>query len=141
MKKRLEGLTLIEILFAVGILAILLAAILGGFGQLATTESSLKYQASAVNDAKKIMEQVRLVADEQGLTGQNSVTDTSYWDNEGGTGWIETESFSSLPGATRSVTFPDGTSEDPLHVRVTISWQEKGANKSYSLDTFVTKRT
>ncbi len=140
-KKSSSGLSLIEILFSIAILAFLLAALAGGFQKLSASNASLKYQALASNDAKKTMEQVRFLADQKGLAGTGSVTDSSYWSNASGTGWLQTTSFSSLSGASRTVTFPDGTSQDPLHVRTTVTWQEKGTDRSYSLDTYVTKRT
>ncbi|MBI4388362.1 MAG: hypothetical protein HY582_04910 [Candidatus Omnitrophica bacterium] len=128
-----------EILCALGILAVVLT-VLGQTLNFATSNHTyLRNKTLAVNDAKKVMEQVRLIADTVGLTcntGGGCVADTSYWTNANNNGWTDIQSFSlAKPG----ISFPDG-SNDPLHVRVTVNWTEKDAAKSYALDSLVTQR-
>lgn len=141
-RKSKTGLSLIEVLLALGVITIVLYALGGGFNQTMQGNVDIRNQLAAIEDAKKILEQVRLTADQGGIS---AVTDTQYW-----AGWLEegknwgianSALFSPLPGAIRSLEFPDGTSGNPLHVRATITWQEKNQTRAYSLDTFVTKRT
>ena len=140
MKNSDSGLSTVEVLFALGIMAIVLLAVLNGFNQSAAQGASSKNRIAASEDAKKILEHARSIADTNNLTGTGSVSDQSYW-----TDWIQSETtagtFSNLTGATRALTtFQVGTGEDPLGVRATVTWQEKGGTKSYSLDTMMTKR-
>ncbi len=136
MKNPKSGLSLIEVLFAMGILALVLTAVGMGFNQSAASSALSKNNLYAMNDAKRILEQARKRTDRAGLTGTNSVTDTTGWNT-----WLASAQRWQLPQATRTVTFPDGTAQDPLHIRATVSWQEKGGAKSYNLETLITKRT
>ena len=163
-----RGLSLIEVLFAISIMAIVLGAITGGFSQAIKSGSFSKNQIAAMNDTKKMLEHVRMTADKKGLQGSGSVTDANYWSNPSGTGWLQTATFSNLPNATRSISFPDSVffshqpginyhgnpnesyaanaSSEPgpmtkvLHVRASVNWQEKGGPKSYYADTLITNR-
>jgi len=140
MKKNQAGLSLLEVLFSIAILAMMMAAIAGGFSQFNRVSVSQQYQTRAIQDAARMLEQVRKVANESGVTAATSAT---YWSTAGGTGWLETSAaqFNVLPEVERSITFPDGTAGNPLHVRATVTWQEQGNPKSYSMDMLVTERT
>lgn len=126
-----DGLSLIEVLLALAIMAIVLYSLGGGFDNASSVNVTTVNRTSAMQDARKIVEHVRMMAEEQGLS---AVTNSSYWTN-----WFANTDFD-LNNATRQVSFPDGTTADPLRVRVTVSWPEKGGSKQYSLETLVTKR-
>ena len=132
-----SGLSLMEVLFAIAILATVLLAVGNGFDKSATSSVSARNQILAMEDTKRILEQVRMVADSSGLA---TVKDQDYWSNVNGNGWLQTTTFSNLTGATHTIVFPDGTTQDPLHVRANVNWQEKNGTRSYSLDTLVTNR-
>ncbi len=140
MKTSKKGLSLIEVLFAMGILGIVLTFIGYAFTQSAYQGASTKNKIGAMNDVKKMLEQVRTVADKNGLTGPNSVTDGTYWTNAGN-GWLETQTFSNLSTPARTIIFPSGTGGNPLRVRATVTWQEKTGTRSYFMETLATKRT
>ena len=139
MKKSETGLSLMEVLFALGILSLVLLAIGSGFSNMTSKNVNLRNQTFAMEDSRQIIEQIRKVADEQSL---NTVRDSNYWTRADGQGWLQTTtSLSHLPQVTRTVTFPDGTADDPLRGRVSVQWLEKGITHTYSLETLVTKRT
>lgn len=131
-----SGLSLIEVLAALGIMAIVLVAMGGGFNQSLNATASSRNQLAAVSDTRRILEHARKVTDSYGLTGTNSVTDQNAWDL-----WISTSQNWQLPNAIKAVTFPAGTSGNPLQVRATVTWSEKQGTKSYHLDTLITRRT
>jgi hypothetical protein len=124
-------------MLATGIMAIVILSFGTAIERVIGTNVFSNNKSLAYNDAKRIMEQIRYLADTQGLT---SVANASYWSNNGG-GWLETQSFSSLPNAVRSVQFPDGTSGEPLHVRVLVRWKEKKANRKLITSALITPRT
>lgn len=95
-----SGFGLIELLFSVALCALVIWVVGGGF-QLATGLGTFsKNRYAAVNDAEKMMEEVRRLADAAGLSGSGSVEDATYW-----TAWIAGQSFSTLPSPTRTVSF------------------------------------
>jgi len=128
-----------EVLLALFIFAIILVSVASAFNFGAAMNAVARNKILATNDAKKIMEQVRMIADSLGLA---AVTDADYWENVNGTGWLQTETFSSsaLNDIDMSVSFPDNPTEDPLHVLVTISWTEKNGAKTYQLHNKITRR-
>lgn len=131
-----SGLTLIEVLLASALLVLAVFALGGGFNYANSVSAFAQSKIMAANDAEKVMEEARRVADAVGLSGTNGVTDSSYW-----TTWIAGQTFSSLPNRSISVTFPEGTSGNPIQTLVTVSWTEKGATRSYKLYTLVTPRS
>lgn len=134
-----RGTTLMEVLFALAIFAIIMVSVAGAFNFGSSMNVTAKNKILVVNDAKKIMEQARMIADSISL---NAVTDADYWKNISGTGWLQTETFSSsaLPSINMSISFPEGTSGDPLYVLVTITWLEKTTTKTYQLHNKITQR-
>ncbi len=141
MKSKQVGLSLIEVLVAIGIAGVILAALASGFNQALLSRTLNKEQFSAMADTRKILEHVRMIVDQKGLTGTGSVTDSNYWKNANNSGWLQTSTFSNLRNASRDLLYPDGTNQNPLHVRASVTWQEKNGTKTYSLDTLVDKRT
>jgi type II secretory pathway pseudopilin PulG len=133
-----KGLTLIEQLLALFVLVIVTMSMAAAFDQTLGANVYSKNRLLAANDAKKIMEQVRATADKYG-TG-NPLQTPTYWSNASNTGWLQTASFSSLPGKTMSVQFPSGNTY-PLQVRAVVNWTEKGGTKTYNLDAMVMRRS
>lgn len=130
-----SGLTLVEVLFAAALLVVIIVSV----AKISQNSSSLTALAQskmvAAQDAEKVMEEVRRVANTTGLSGTNSVTDASYW-----TTWIASQAFTTLPSESVNVTFPSGTNENPLSVLVQVSWSEKNSTKTYQLYNLVTQR-
>ncbi len=136
-----QGTTLMEVLFALAIFSIVLISVASAFIFGSAMNASAKNKILVANDAKKIMEQVRMITDSMGVA---AVTDANYWKNANtpGTGWLQTETFSSstLDSINMNVSFPEGTGGNPLHVLVAITWKEKNGTRTYQLHNKVTKR-
>lgn len=130
-----SGFTLIEILLAITLITIVIAAVGASFQYAASLSSFAQNKITAANDAERTMEEVRRVANASGLTGSNSASDSTYW-----TTWLSGQTFSGLPSQSVSVTFPAGTGTDPLQVLVTINWSEKGTTRTFRLYSLVTQR-
>ena len=130
-----------EVIAAMAIMGLLMMALGNGFSQSFHTNTHSRNYVNAMDDAKKIIEQIRYVAETSGLSGSDSVTDANYWSNNSNSGWLQTASFSDLPSASRTIEFPSGTSGDPIQVKVNVQWNEgRGSVKRYVLETLVTKR-
>lgn len=138
-KEAQAGTTLMEVLLALAIFAIILVSVASAFNFGSAINAVAKNKILVANDARKIMEQVRTLTDLSGLT---AVTDADYWKNVSGDGWLQTATFSSssLDSIDMDVSFPEGTDQDPLHVLVTITWSEKSGARTYELHNKVTRR-
>ncbi len=130
-----KGFTLVELLLAVGLMAMIIAAVGGGFGYASSMSAFAKNKVTAANHAEKIMEEVRRVTDAVGLSGTGSATDANYW-----TTWLAAQTAPELAGASSSVSFPNGTGSDPLQILVTVNWSEKNATRTFKLYGLVTPR-
>lgn len=131
-----QGLTLVELLFSIALAALVIWVVGGGFQYATSIGAFSQNKQAAMNDAEKIMEEMRRVIDTNGLSGTGSATDTNYWSV-----WIAGQSFSPLSGAVRNVSFPQGTGQNPLPVSVTVSWSEKNAARNVTLFNKVTPRS
>ncbi|GEM_PF-6473863 len=127
-----KGFTLIEVMVAIGIFAI---ALLGTLALMGDSMAFGKYSDNrtiAANQARRVLENVRRVADSSGLA---TVASTNF---------NETLSNTILRSGTIAVTDLSGNAltnnADPLPVRVTVSWTQKGQTLTYILNTMVTQR-
>ena len=122
-----KGFSLIETTIGIALFAIALLGMLMLMNYSLAFGQSSNSREKAINDARRILEQIRTKANNNGLS---SVTGTSQatWNSflSGG-----------LPQESASVT-SSGT--DPLTVTVSVSWQEKGKAAIYTAATLVTKR-
>ena len=127
-----KGFTLIEVMVAIGIFAIAVFGTLALIGQSISFGKHTHNQTIAANEAKRVLENVRRVADASGLA---TVASNNF---------NETLNSSLLQSGTVTVTDLSGNSlvsnADPLPVRVTVSWTQKGQATTYKLDTMVTQR-
>ena len=120
-----QGFTLMETVIGIGLFALAL------FFSLQTMALSLEFGQSsgdrmtAINETRQVLEQMRRVADVNGLT---TVENTVWATNN------------VLPGQNVVVTYPQGTGLNPLPVRVTMNWTEKGKANSYMIETLITNR-
>jgi len=134
-KKGQRGFTLVEVLVAVVLLMSAIVVVGSAFNYAINVTASTQARVAASNDAGKVMEEVRRVADMVGLNGAGSVSDPVYWST-----WIQNQTYSNNSEQSVSVTFPDGIGQHPLHVMVQVSWNEKGATRQYELHHTVTPR-
>ena len=135
MKKTEVGFTMIETLTAISLFGL---ALFGTLELISVALASGKFsqnRAIAMNDSRLVLEQIRTEAETNGLTG---VTGTNWttWANQN-----LCNPACDLAGENTVVTYPQGTAGDPLAVRVTLNWTEKGKASRYIVDTMVTKRT
>lgn len=129
------GFTLIEILMAIALITVVILATGSSFQYAVNLNAFAQNKITAANDAEKTMEEVRRIANANGLTGSSSAGDSTYWSS-----WISSQTFSGLPSEAVSVSFPAGTGTDPLQVLVTVSWAEKKATRNFRLYSLVTQR-
>ena len=131
-KGNAKGFTLIEVMVAIGIFSIAIFGTLALIGQSMSFGKYTSNQTIAANEARRVFENVRRVAD---LNGLASVASTNF---------NETLSNSTLQSGTITVTDLSGNAltnnADPLPVRVTVSWIQKGQTLTYILNTMVTQR-
>ena len=131
-KQNRKGFSLIEVMFAISIFAFALFGTLALIGQSIAFGKFTNSQTIATNEARRVLENVRRIADTSGLA---TVASTNF---------SETLNSSVLQDGTVTVTDLSGNSlvnnADPLPVRVKVSWTQKGQTLAYNLDTMVTQR-
>ena len=131
-KQNRKGFSLIEVMFAISIFAFALFGTLALIGQSMAFGKFTNSQTIATNEARRVLENVRRIADTSGLA---TVASTNF---------SETLNSSVLQDGTVTVTDLSGNSlvnnADPLPVRVKVSWEQKGQTLAYNLDTMVTQR-
>jgi type II secretory pathway pseudopilin PulG len=119
-----KGFSIVEVVAAVGIL------MTGAVGTLGSIESCLngtntsRHVMVAVNYAHAKMEEIRSVS--------FANTTTTYPDNS-----ASPTAVSSLPSGQWYRTYPDGTSANPLKIRVIVSWVERNKTRSVKIETLV----
>ncbi|OGW80895.1 MAG: hypothetical protein A3G33_05795 [Omnitrophica bacterium RIFCSPLOWO2_12_FULL_44_17] len=128
------GFTLMETVIAIGLFAIAL------FGILSLIDSSLSLgefsenRSKAINKARQVMEEVRTVIENNGLSITHGADSWATW--------ISANISSTIPSEQISVTFPgvSGTIPNPLPVKVNVSWSEKGKMITHSVEALMTNR-
>lgn len=127
-----KGFTLVEVMVAIGIFAIALFGTMALMGQSMALGKYTSNQTIAANEARRVLENVRRVADASGLA---TVASTNF---------SETLSSTTLASGTVAVTDLSGNTltnnANPLAVRVQVTWTQKGQTLNYKLDTMVTQR-
>ena len=126
--KEKKGFTLLELTVGIAIFSFALFPMMMVLSQSLTFGTFANNRAIAMNEARRVTEDIRRVADTNGLASLIGMT------------WSGTV----LPSESISVTDlsnnPLANNADPLPVRVTISWGEKGKTTLYRIDTKVTQR-
>ncbi len=127
-KKTKKGFTLLELMVGISIFTFALFPMMMMLSQSLTFGSTTANRTIALNEARRVTEDIRRVADTNGLVSLVGMS------------WTGT----SLPSETIAVTDSSGNAlqnnADPLPVRVTISWSEKGKTSLYRIQTLVTQR-
>ena len=123
------GFTLIEALAVVGLSALLILALAGSLNYSLVLNTYSKSRLIAMNDARRVAEEVRTIADSAGLSGTGSVTDSSIVWNNFLSGILPNESAQVVTSGS-----------NPINATITVSWKEKNRNESLQFTTKVTKR-
>ena len=124
-----RGITLVEILISLLILAVLVTSLLYGFSLSHTMAKSLTYHSSAINLAQELMETV--MADDYDNVIQNNysgLADVTVSD---------AIVMSRAVAISNEYTYP-GTSVSCKDVLITISWTESNRNLTETLFTHIT---
>jgi prepilin-type N-terminal cleavage/methylation domain-containing protein len=133
-----KGLTLIETMIAMVVLAILLIGIGVGNAVLQQTGDAAFQRTRAIQDANQVMELIRRTA----AVGNFPGNVTGAYPNAG-----TVAGYTSLPSEVITVAYTDtnadgnATNDNPLDVTVTVSWLENGRRTvNTSLRALVTQR-
>ncbi len=128
-RRRAKGFTLMEIVMAMMVFAVAVVSLAGVFLGIFSLGESGRNLTQALNDARAVMEGIR----ETSASGLSTVTSTNW------TTWAQAQGLTSLRNEAITVTYTN-PSTDPLPVTVQVSWQERGQNRSATVDTLVTRR-
>lgn len=130
-----------ELMIGAGILVTAISALLATYITTAALIESSRNTTTALNDATRVMEQIRNNA----ATSFNSVTQTDWttWADNNGADTLTDESISvcyyTLAG-TLIFCGTGTTANNPIEVRITVSWTERNRSRSEQLVTLVTNR-
>ncbi len=136
-KKNELAFTLIEVMFGVAIFAIALFGVMMTLGYSLTMSTFSDNRAIAMNKAQRVIEELRRVADTNGLAALQA-TANNNWTTFTNPNLNNTTS--TLDSENITVTAPNGWAADPVSIRVSVNWAEKGKNTVYAVDTMVTDR-
>ncbi len=125
---KIKGFTLVEVIVVCLILTVVLVGFLGVFNlSLSLNETSIN-SVIAVNDACSVLERIKNID-----PFDSAVLVAAYPDG----GFVA--GYNNLPQETVQVNYAN-LAADPIHVSVTVNWQEKSRLLSESVVTLVTQR-
>lgn len=127
--KNQSGFTLIEAMISLGIIVVIVLALGMVLFYAVTLHEESQHRTIALQDAMRVTEEIRYIADSVGLTGTNSVTDPNRQ-------WNALLS-NLLPSQTVQVGW---SGANPLQISVQVNWVERGRSLNVSLNTMVTRR-
>lgn len=129
------GFTLLELMIGLSLFSFALFGMMLLLGESLALGKFSNTRTIAMNETRRTIEELRRVADANGLA---TVVSTNW------TTWASLNLNNTLANQTVTVTNLQGNplqnSVDPLQVRVRIDWTEKGKATAYAVDTLVTKR-
>jgi len=143
--KNEQGFTLIEVAMGIAIFAIAVVGIMMTLGHSLTMSTFANNRATAMNKTQYVIEEVRWLADTTGLVIMVTTARNRNWNTWVAQNWVvQDPNYVALESENINVTDLNGNNlvnnADPLPVRVSISWSEKGKNTNYAVDTMVTQR-
>ncbi len=121
-----QGQTLIEVVFAIGVLSLCLVALVSIIVRAIGNASFSKHSALAVHYSQEGLEQAR------------ARRDRNDWDTFKGT----SDGCEAIDIFQRCFTYTiadDAVDDNKVHVLVEVNWQESGRTHSVSSETFFTK--
>lgn len=127
------GFTLLELMIGTAVLIIALVGLISAYIGCFALNESARNLTIAVNDAQCVMEEIRDMNIPLNITSQ----DWSAWaiaDSPGGGG------CNKLDNETVTITYPLGTSVEPLEILITVNWTEKNRQRSTQLATLLSER-
>jgi Tfp pilus assembly protein PilV len=124
-----KGVTLFETLIAVLLFSIVLIGFLSLMGQSLELGELSEKRAVLTNEMRRVTETMRKSVNTSGLS---SIT--------GSTAWATNSLTNAIANENVTVSFPQGTTQNPLPVQIVLSGTEKGKNVVHLIDALVTKR-
>ena len=130
-----RGFTLIEVMMSMVIFTGAMVAFFGFYLTTARLNESSRNLTQAMNDGKVILEGIRDAAQNGGLTGAAGVTGLF----PAGANLGPANGLTTLANENVTVVYANPAA-DPLAVTVRVAWQERGNNRTATMDTLVTRR-
>ncbi|MBI3333502.1 MAG: type II secretion system protein [Candidatus Omnitrophica bacterium] len=124
-----EGFTLVEVMAAMMVFAVVMVGLAGVFLGVARLGESSRHLNRAMADARTVLDAIR----DGSASGLAGVTGTNW------TTWSQVNGLTSLPSEAVTVTYVNQAA-DPLSVTIQVSWLERGRTKRAAVDTVVTRR-
>lgn len=132
---RNRGFTLTEVMMAMMVFAAAAVWLMGFYANTGHLNEQSRNLTQAMNDAKILMETIRDTAQTSGLTGAAGVTGVFPTGQNLG----PANNLTSLRNERVDATYADPNA-DPLAVTVQVTWDERGRQRTATLDTLVTRR-
>lgn len=130
-----KGFTLVEMMIGSVLFATALFGLMFVIGESLALGKAAENRTIALNESRRVLEEIRNVANTSGLA---TVASTNW------TTWATANLSNTLANESTAVTDLNGNAlvnnADPLPVRVTTNWTEKGKTTVYTVDTLVTQR-
>lgn len=136
-----RGFTLLELMVTAGILVVSLLALLATYISLAALIESSRNTTVAINDANRVIEQMRNSA----ATSFTSMVSTNWtgWASSNGANTLTDEQvgfcYYNLNG-TLIFCSNGSTSANPVQVNINVSWTERSRARSEQVVTLITNR-
>ncbi len=133
---RKAGFTLVELMVAAGIVAVVSMSLLAGYSACFTLAEMSRNIIVATEDAQRVASQMRSIA----VTAWASVVTTNW------TTWAAANGCNSLPTEQVLVVFVDrdadgdALTDDPLQANINVTWQEKGRARTFTVTELITLR-
>ena len=134
------GFTLIEVMIAVMILAVVLPASLVASFSLFSLNDTTRDTVIAIADARRVIEQMRSLAADTTSLSLNDIIAVDW------TAWASANGCDNLSSEQVVVTYTDidscgnALNDNPLAVTVRVDWQEKSRALNVSFSTLITER-
>lgn len=134
-KKHLDhsaGFTLIELMIALAVLSLVIAGYIQANITAQRNSEEMNERTVAIQDANRIIEEMRTIATSPGTFPSNVVT--AYPNN------VSSTPFTNLSGEMVTVSYTDPT-ENPLSATITVAWLSyTGRQNTTSIKTYITQR-
>ena len=134
-RTRKRGFTLIELMMGVSLCSIALFGTMLIIGQSLAMGGFTGNRAIAMNEMRQVVEESGRVTDNDGVATMVS-TNWTNWATQNLNNTLENQSVAVTNSAGGTLL----NNANPLPIRITINWTEKGKATVYSVDTMVTQR-
>jgi type II secretory pathway pseudopilin PulG len=126
-----KGFSLVETVVGIGLFAVALFGIVSLIAFSLNMSDFSQNRMDAADHGRRVLEGIRKEIDRNTISTARAISD-----------WPAQVGLSPLPldGESVIVTISDPFTSDPVEVKVTIMWTEKGKSVSYDVNTLMTDR-